>query len=79
MNLKVERLARAFYDAQDDAGAWESEFEGLKEQFRMDALVAIALLDEPRGVPGVSFATAGLPETSGRDVARFSSNSDMRS
>lgn len=43
---EVDRVARAFYDADDDAHAWESEPEILKDEFREYARRAIALLEQ---------------------------------
>jgi hypothetical protein len=48
MDFDVEFVARAFYDAEDDACMWDDEPEILKDEFRMYARKAIALLDEAR-------------------------------
>ena len=45
---QVERVARAFYQAQEEVPDWESEPEFLKEEFRDYARVAIALLEQRR-------------------------------
>ncbi len=45
LTQQVERVARAFYDAEEDAFLWESEPEILKEEFRQYAREAIALLE----------------------------------
>jgi hypothetical protein len=43
---QVEDVARAFYDAQEEAPDWDSEPEFLKEEFRQYARDAIALLEQ---------------------------------
>jgi hypothetical protein len=48
MNTQVEFVARALYDAEDDAQCWECEPEILKEEFRQYARQAIALLEQER-------------------------------
>jgi hypothetical protein len=45
---QVERVARVFYDAQEEAPEWNSEPEFLKEEFRQYARDAIALLEQHR-------------------------------
>jgi hypothetical protein len=44
MDISIERVARAFYDAEDDGICWDAEPEILKEEFRLFAREAIALL-----------------------------------
>ena len=44
MNQQIEFVARALYEAEDDAMAWEAEPEILKEEFRQYARAAMALL-----------------------------------
>jgi hypothetical protein len=46
MNTEVEFVARAMYDAEDDAQVWDHEPEILKEEFRRYAREAIALLEQ---------------------------------
>jgi len=46
MNQEVEYVARALYEAEDDALIWEFEPEILKEEFRRYARAAIAMLPE---------------------------------
>ena len=46
MNTEVEFVARAMYDAEDDAQVWDREPEILKEEFRRYAREAIALLEQ---------------------------------
>ncbi|MCG7393249.1 hypothetical protein MHY87_10060 [Microvirga sp. ACRRW] len=50
MDQEVEYVARALYEAEEDAFLWDAEPEILKEEFRIYARAAIALLprDEPR-------------------------------
>lgn len=43
---QVEYIARAFYEAQDNAQTWEDEPEATKEDYRNCAQAAIALLEE---------------------------------
>jgi hypothetical protein len=45
---QVEYIARAFYDAQDDAGVWDSEPEPRREEFRQYARDAITLYRRQR-------------------------------
>lgn len=60
MNTQIERVARAFYDALYGEGVWENELEELKDQFRDDALAAIALLDQGQyGLNGMPTAAQG--------------------
>ncbi len=44
MIQQIEFIARALYEAEDDAMAWESEPEILKEEFRHYARAALALM-----------------------------------
>jgi arginine/lysine/ornithine decarboxylase len=46
MNQEVEYVARALYEAEDDAMVWEAEPEILKEEFRRYARAAIAMLPQ---------------------------------
>ena len=46
MNTEVEFVARAMYDAEDDAQVWDRVPEVLKEEFRRYARQAIALLEQ---------------------------------
>jgi hypothetical protein len=46
MENQIEHVARAFYDVQDNAAAWENASEETKELFRDDARTAIALMHE---------------------------------
>jgi hypothetical protein len=45
---QVERVARAFYGAQEEALDWDSASEFLKEKLRQCARDAIALLEQRR-------------------------------
>jgi hypothetical protein len=45
---QVERVARAFYGAQEEALDWGSAPEFFKEKFRQYARDAIALLEQRR-------------------------------
>ena len=44
MDQEVEYVARALYEAEDDALLWDAEPEILKEEFRRYAQAAIAML-----------------------------------
>ncbi|WP_134494445.1 hypothetical protein [Microvirga pakistanensis] len=44
MEQEVEYVARALYEAEDDALLWEAEPEILKEEFRCYARAAIAMM-----------------------------------
>lgn len=44
MNQQIEFVARALYEAEDDAMAWEAEPEILKDEFRRYARAALALM-----------------------------------
>ncbi|SCY58499.1 hypothetical protein [Microvirga guangxiensis] len=44
MDLEVEYVARALYEAEDNALLWEAEPEIVKEEFRDYARTAIAML-----------------------------------
>ena len=44
MDQEIERVAQAFYYAEDDGQAWDSEPEILKAEFRQYARDAIVLL-----------------------------------
>ncbi len=46
MNQEVEFVARALYEAEDNAAVWDAEPEDLKEEFRRYARAAIALLPQ---------------------------------
>ncbi|MGO4527293.1 hypothetical protein AB4097_20860 [Microvirga sp. 2MCAF35] len=48
MEAEVEFVARALYDAEDDAPAWDREPDIIKDEFRRYARVALELLDEHR-------------------------------
>ncbi|HZH10648.1 MAG TPA: hypothetical protein VEZ24_09790 [Microvirga sp.] len=59
MDQEVEFVARALYEAEDDAVLWEAEAEILKEEFRRYARAAIAMLprrDEPQQRKEVPYA-----------------------
>ena len=48
LKQQIESVARALYDAEDDAQAWDNEPEILKEEFRLHARDAIALFEQSR-------------------------------
>ena len=50
MDYKVELVAQAFYEAEQDAHLWDNEPAVIKEQFREFARNAIRLLNEDIGV-----------------------------
>lgn len=45
MNIEIEYIARAFYDAHEDAQLWDHEPEIIKEEFRSFAREALRLLE----------------------------------
>ena len=55
MNTEVEFVARAMYNAEDDAQVWDREPEILKEEFRRYAREAIALLEQEYGLQEKEF------------------------
>jgi sensor domain CHASE-containing protein len=48
MEYEIEAVARALYDAEDDAQIWEREPEILKAEFRRHARAALELLEQYR-------------------------------
>ena len=48
MEYEIEAVARALYDAEDDAKMWEREPEILKAKFSRHARTALELLEEHR-------------------------------
>ncbi|WP_230530614.1 hypothetical protein [Microvirga roseola] len=50
MDYRVELVARAFYDAEEDGYSWDCEPEILREEFRRLARNAIALMGDEIGV-----------------------------
>ena len=46
MNSEIEYVARAFYDAHEDAQLWDHEPEIIKDEFRAFAREAIRILSE---------------------------------
>ena len=50
MDYKVELVARAFHEAEPEAGLWDNEPAAIKQQFREFARNAIDLLNEDIGV-----------------------------
>lgn len=60
MNIEIEYIARAFYDAHEDAQLWDCEPEIIKEEFRSFAREALHLLAQHEA--GAPFADA--PELS---------------
>jgi hypothetical protein len=44
MNLEIEYVARAFYDAEDDGCCWDREPRIIQEEFRALAREALAIL-----------------------------------
>ncbi|MXQ13935.1 hypothetical protein [Microvirga makkahensis] len=46
MDQEVEYVARALYEAEDDALLWDAEPEFLKEEFRHYARIAIAMISQ---------------------------------
>lgn len=46
MAYQIEHVARAFYNTVHDESVWDNEFEIIKEEFRLYARDAIALLHQ---------------------------------
>jgi hypothetical protein len=44
MNLEIEYVARAFYDAEDDGCCWDREPRIIQEEFRALAREALTIL-----------------------------------
>jgi hypothetical protein len=59
MNQQIEFVARALYEAEDDAMVWEAEPEILKEEFRQYARAAMALLASAENKPSMAKAGTG--------------------
>jgi hypothetical protein len=62
MNHKVELVAQAFYEADQDAHRWDHESAICKEQFREFARNAINLLNEDIGVLLLALENASAEE-----------------
>ena len=60
----VENVARAFYEAQDDAHSWESERLFIKHIFFLYAREAIAFLNQDSHVPSARETALGAPQWS---------------
>lgn len=54
MDQEVEYVARALYEAEDDALLWDAEPEILKEEFRGYARAAIAMISRQECQAGKS-------------------------
>ncbi|MBA1155650.1 hypothetical protein [Microvirga mediterraneensis] len=48
MDAEIEFVARALYDAEDDAQTWDCEPDIIKDEFRRFARAALDLLAEHR-------------------------------
>lgn len=53
MDQEVEYVARALYEAEDDALLWDVEPEILKEEFRSYARAAIAMMSQQMSQAGL--------------------------
>ena len=62
MDYKVELVAQAFYEAEQDAHLWGNEPAVIKEQFREFARNAINLLNEDIGVLLLALENASAEE-----------------
>ena len=65
MDYKVELVAQAFYEAEQDAHLWDNEPAVIKEQFRKFARNAINLLNEDIGVLLLALENASAEERGG--------------
>jgi imidazolonepropionase-like amidohydrolase len=50
MTNGIETIARAFYDASDLGGSWETASEDVRSMLRDDAMTALKILAEHYGV-----------------------------
>ena len=62
MDYKVELVAQAFYEADQEGCRWDSEPAARKEQFREFARNAINLLNEDIGVLLLALENASVEE-----------------
>jgi hypothetical protein len=62
MDCKVELMAQAFYEAEQDAHLWDNEPAIIKEQFRGFARNAINLLNGNIGVLLLALENASVEE-----------------
>jgi hypothetical protein len=62
MDYKVELVAQAFYEAEQDAHLWGNEPAAIKKQFREFARNAINLLSEDIGVLLLALENASAEE-----------------
>ena len=62
MDYKVELVAQAFYEADQEGCRWDNEPAALKEQFREFARNAINLLSEDIGVLLLALENASAEE-----------------
>jgi hypothetical protein len=62
MDYKVELVAQAFYEAEENAHRWDHESATCKERFRTFARNAINLLDEDIGVLLLALENASAEE-----------------
>jgi len=65
MDYKVELVARAFYEADQEACMWDNEPAVCKEQFREFARNAINLLDDDIGALLLALENASIEERVG--------------
>ena len=62
MDYKVELVAQAFYEADQEGCRWDNEPAAIKEQFREFARNAIRLLNDDIGVLLLSLEQASADE-----------------
>jgi predicted DNA-binding protein (UPF0278 family) len=65
MDYKVEIVAQAFYEAEQDAQLWGNEPAAIRQQFREFARNAINLLNEDIGVLLLALENASAEERGG--------------
>ncbi len=65
MDYKVEIVAQAFYEAEQDAHLWGNEPAAIRQQFREFARNAINLLNEDIGVLLLALENASAEERGG--------------
>jgi hypothetical protein len=68
MRNGIETIARAFYDASDLGGSWETAPEEVRSMLRDDARTALAVLAEHYGMRDETRPSAPQSYTSGEPL-----------
>ncbi len=56
MNQEIDYVARALYEAEDDAHVWDCAPEAIKDEFRLYAQAAIELFDRQKEMAAAATA-----------------------